>query len=449
MTRLLRGVMSAVLLMPLVATPSANATADIQGSDLGKAKFTVTATATNVAARSDRRPVAGGVYDRKVGKTFISWAGQYEDSYVQSYDHRKATWTAPNRVADGDSDAHNYPTMVQAKDGHLLIFRGMHNVELRMSRSPKPHSVDGVWEETLISKNAATYPMPFVTRDGTIYVFYRETSRDLDPTVPTDTRPMLYVVSKDNGKTWKNSTELTGDRFAIGSTARTDNMNEIYIGQLRQEDNGRVRIVYTLAGGGTEGHLHDRYHRNIYYAWFDPRNRHFYSAAGKDLGTQIDDADQETHLKVAETPLTVPNGVKSPDYIQLVGTTLGKPFLMWFMGDPDKGPLRNYMSTWNGRSWETKEVARGLRTREMEPVDPFTWRVYATEDGKPNVNTFLVRFGRTWTPEAVIPTAKPVQRVEIVENFRDPARAIFSGASSQRDVAIADGDISVAGISRR
>lgn len=445
MTRLLRGVMSAVLLLPLVAVPSAHATADVQG----KAKFTVTTTATSVAARSDRRPVAGGVYDRKVGKTFISWAGQYEDSYVQTYDHRKSTWSAPNRVADGDKDAHNYPTMVQAEDGHLLIFRGMHNVELRMSRSPQANSADGVWEETLISKNAATYPMPFVTRDGTIYVFYRETTRDLDHVTPTDTRPMLYVVSKDNGKTWKTSTELTGDRFAIGSTSRADNMNEIYIGQLRQEDNGRVRIVYTLAGGGTEGHLHDRYHRNIYYTWFDPKNRHFYSASGKDLGTQIDDADQETHLKVAETPLTVPNGVKSPDYIQQVGATLGKPFLLWFMGDPDKGPLRNYLSTWNGRGWETKEVARGLRTREIEPVDLFTWRVYATEDGKPNVNTYLVRFGRFWSPEAVIPTAKPVQRVEVVENFRDPARAIFSGASSNRDVSIADGDISVAGLSRR
>lgn len=445
MTRLLRGVMSAVLLFPLVAVPSANATADVRG----KAGFAVTTTAQSVAARSDRRPVAGGVYDKKVGKTFISWAGQYEDSYVQSYDHRESTWSSPNRIADGASDAHNYPTMVQARDGHLLIFRGMHNVELRMSRSPRPHSADGVWEETLISKNAATYPMPFVTRDGTIYVFYRETTRDLDGTTPTDTRPMLYVVSKDDGRTWKTSTELTGDRFAIGSTSRADNMNEIYIGQLRQEDNGRVRIVYTLAGGGPEGNKHDRYHRNIYYTWFDPRNRHFYSAGGLDLGTQIDDADQERYLKVAETPLTLPNNVKSPDYIQQVGTTLGRPFLLWFMGDEAGGPLRNYLSTWNGRGWETKEVARGLRTREVEPVDPLTWRVYATEDGKPNVNTYLVRLGRFWSPETVIPTAKPVQRVEVVENFRDPARAIFSGASTNRDVAVADGDIYVAGFSRR
>ncbi len=445
MTRLLRGVMSAVLLLPLVAVSSADATAGAQG----KAEFTVTTPATNVAARSDRRPVAGGVHDGEVGKTFISWAGQYEDSYVQSYDHREATWSTPNRIADGDSDAHNYPTMVQARDGHLLVFRGMHNVELRMSRSPRPHSADGVWEETLVSKNAATYPMPFVTRDGTIYVFFRETTGDLDPTVPTDTRPMLYVVSKDNGRTWKTSTELTGHRFAIGSTSRADNMNEIYIGQLRLEDSGRVRIVYTLAGGGPEGHKHDRYHRNIYYASFDPRNLHFYSASGRDLGTQIDDADQERYLKVAETPLTLPNNVKSPDYIQLVGTTLGRPFVLWFAGDEAGGPLRDHMSTWNGRAWETREVARGLRVRDMEEIDPFTWRVYATEDGKPNVNTYLVRFGRTWDAETVIPTAKPVQRVEVVENFRDPARAIFTGASSQRDVAIADGDITVAGLRRR
>jgi hypothetical protein len=412
--------------------------------------FTVQVPATSVAARSDRRPVAGGVYDPTAKKTFVSWAGKAEDNFVQAYDHRTAAWSTPVMVGSGDSDSHNYPTMVQTRDGHLLVFRGMHNVELRMSRSPEAHSAEGQWAETLISKNAATYPMPFVTSDGTVYVFFRETSRDIHPEVPTDTRPMQYVVSKDNGLTWKTSTELTGQPWVIGSTSRADNMNEIYIGQLRQERDGRVRIVYTLAGGGTEGHLHDRYHRNIYYAWFNPRNLHFYSVTGRDLGTQIDDADQEKYLKVADTPLMLPNAVKSPDYIQLVGTTLGqRPFLLWFSGDDAGGPLHNYLSRWTGSRWETKEVARGLRTREMEPLSPTTWRVYATEDGKPNVNTYTVRLGRDWQAETVIPTAKPVQRVELIDGFRDPVRVLLSGASSARDVAIADGDISVAGFKRR
>ncbi|MFD9734288.1 BNR-4 repeat-containing protein [Umezawaea sp. NPDC059074] len=412
-------------------------------------EFTTTTTATSVAARSDRRPVAGGLYDAVAKKTFVSWAGQFEDNYAQSFDHRTNQWSTPVKYADGDSDSHNYPTLVQAKDGHLLSFRGRHNVELVLNRAPEAHSSEGVWSERVISKDAATYPMPFVTADGTIFVFFRETSHDLVPAIPTDTRPMQYVVSKDNGQTWKTSQELTGNKFALGSDTRTDNMNETYFGQIRQEPDGRVRIVYTLAGGGPEGHLHDRYHRNIYYTWFNPKNLHFYSASGRDLGTQVDDADQEKYLKVIETPLTLPNAVKSPDYIQLVGTTLGQPFLLWFSGDEAKGPLHNYLSWWNGFKWQTKEVARGLRVREMEPLNFATWRVYATEDGKPNVNTYKVTLGRTWEAETVIPTAKPVQRIELIKDFRDPVRVLLSGASSAREVAVADGDISVAGIKRR
>jgi len=442
MFRLMRLMAPPLLLLTVLPAP-AHATPE------RTPEFTTTTTATSVAARSDRRPVAGGLYDAVAKKTFVSWAGRFEDNYAQSFDHRTNQWSTPVKYADGDSDSHNYPTLVQAKDGHLLSFRGRHNVELVLNRAPEAHSSEGVWSERVISKDAATYPMPFVTADGTIFVFFRETSHDLVPAIPTDTRPMQYVVSKDNGQTWKTSQELTGNKFALGSDTRTDNMNETYFGQIRQEPDGRVRIVYTLAGGGPEGHLHDRYHRNIYYTWFNPKNLHFYSASGRDLGTQVDDADQEKYLKVIETPLTLPNAVKSPDYIQLVGTTLGQPFLLWFSGDEAKGPLHNYLSWWNGFRWQTKEVARGLRVRDMEPLNFATWRVYATEDGKPNVNTYKVTLGRTWEAETVIPTAKPVQRIELIKDFRDPVRVLLSGASSAREVAVADGDISVAGIKRR
>ncbi|MFI5893477.1 hypothetical protein ACIA5D_25575 [Actinoplanes sp. NPDC051513] len=39
---------------------------------------TVTTVAAAVAARTDRRPVAGGVHDARAGKTFISWGGVHE-----------------------------------------------------------------------------------------------------------------------------------------------------------------------------------------------------------------------------------------------------------------------------------------------------------------------------------------------------------------------------------
>ena len=224
----------------------------------GAVPVTVMTPATAVAARTDRRPVAGGLYDAVAQQTFISWSGQFEDNYVQAYDHRTRTWSAPVRVAGGDNDSHNYPTMVQADDGHLLVFRGLHNRELWVARSPRPHSIAGEWTDTIIPAGlGATYPMPVKTADGTLFVFIRETAGDFDKTYPTDTRPMKYVRSTDNGRTWQSSATLTGDRWAIAPLNRADNMNEIYIGQLRYEPATllhpeRIGIVYTLAGGGPE-----------------------------------------------------------------------------------------------------------------------------------------------------------------------------------------------------
>src|SRR5205085_4111373 len=50
--------------------------------------WSVMTPAGKLAARTDRRPVAGGLYDAVAGQTFISWGGVHEDNYVQAYDHR-------------------------------------------------------------------------------------------------------------------------------------------------------------------------------------------------------------------------------------------------------------------------------------------------------------------------------------------------------------------------
>src|SRR6266545_265126 len=180
--------------------------------------------ASGVAARSDRRPVAGGCYDRSADTTFVTWAGRHEDNYVQAYDHQTRAWSAPVKVGDGGGDSHNYPTIVQAGDGHLLVFRGMHNEKLVMARSARPHSTDGQWTEEVVAEGAgATYPMPLLTANGDIFVFVRETVRHLDPTTPTDLRPVKYVRSSDHGRTWQDTQRLTGDRWAIAPTTQPRN----------------------------------------------------------------------------------------------------------------------------------------------------------------------------------------------------------------------------------
>src|SRR6266705_2360167 len=116
-------VMRAVAVPVLLAGVMAPATAHAEPSGApARTPWVVSTPATAVAARTDRRPVAGAVYDPVAQQTFISWGGIHEDNYVQAYDHRTGTWSAPVKVGDGADDSHNYPTMVQAKDGHLLVF---------------------------------------------------------------------------------------------------------------------------------------------------------------------------------------------------------------------------------------------------------------------------------------------------------------------------------------
>ncbi|MFC7535103.1 BNR-4 repeat-containing protein [Actinoplanes sp. GCM10030250] len=448
---------AAAVLVAAAAVPGhAGAAVPVSRTGPSAAPTSFTTVATNVAARSDRRPTNGGVYDRTAQKTFISWAGQFEDNYVQAYDHRAKIWSAPVKVADGGNDTHNYPTLIQAGDGHLLVFRGMHNRELWFARSERPHSIEGTWTDTQIPEGlGATYPMVFKSTAGHLFVFVRETAGDLDKQYPTDFRPMKYVRSTDNGRTWQSSETLTGERWNIAPQTRTDNMNEVYIGQLRHEPGApgrpeRVSIVYTLAGGGPEGHLHDRYHKNIYHAYFSPADLKFRSAAGADLGVKIDDADQERHLKVAETPLQTVNP-RSPDYIQLVGSTVGgfTPFVVWMQLD-EAAVVHTYTGVFTPLGWRNREVASGIRVRDMERVDALTWRVYATtnDPAVTAISTFKLYAGAFWQSEATIPVPRAVQRIEVIDGYRDPARIIVSGASSARPADVADGDIYVAGAGR-
>ena len=127
----------------------------------------------------------------------------------------------------------------------------------------------------------------------------------------------------------------------------------------------------------------------------------------------------------------------------------GRPLVLWMALDP-AGVLHDFAGVWDGHRWQTREVATGVRVREMEQLGPFTWRVYATVEGATSgIATYLLRAGRWWEAGTVIPTAGPVQRIEVIGGYRDPARILMSGNSTGRDVNIADGDIYVAGRTRR
>ena len=70
------------------------------------------------------------------------------------------------------------------------------------------------------------------------------------------------------------------------------------------------------------------------------------------------------------------------------------------------------------------------------------------------IETYLLRAGtpdadNLWSYESRIEIPRAVQRVEVIGEYRDPARVLATGASSGREVdTYSDGDIYVAGLAR-
>jgi hypothetical protein len=120
--------------------------------------------------------------------------------------------------------------------------------------------------------------------------------------------------------------------------------------------------------------------------------------------------------------------------------------VVWMQLDA-AGAVHTHSGIWSPlRGWRTREVATGVRIRDMEPAGAATWRIYTTPaDGTAGIGAYRLTAGTTWRYEATIATPKPVQRIEVIDNHREPARILATGASSARDVSVADGDIYVAG----
>jgi hypothetical protein len=378
-------------------------------------RFGVMTAASGVTGVDDRRPVGGGVYDASVNTTFVSWSGSNVDNYVQAYNG--TSWSKPVKVGAGDGDPHNYPTMVEANDGHLLVFRGLHNTQLMESRSANARSVSGTWNDHQVPEGqAATYPMPVKADNGDIFVFYRQTDNTLNSSAPVDERPMEYVRSTDNGATWTSSKTLTGQPYILGSTTRSDDMNEVYVGQIRHEENPeRFSFVWTLAGGGPGNHQHDLFHKNLYYAYFTPSDRHFHNAAGTDLGPALTNGDYPSCL-VLDTGAPVD---KNPGYFSLAGTFGdGTPVVVYTLADG------NHAAHWTGSSWHNVKLG-GDHFLDMEPADATHFRVFANSGS--TIVTYLLSETPSWTQETSFSAPGSVLHGVLIAGYRDPLRILLTG----------------------
>jgi hypothetical protein len=503
---------SICLLMVLTAcskaTPSqAGSAIQPQAPNTSNSLSTTVTTSAN-ALRIDARGQQNGVYDKDTNRTFITWTGGDGKVYARQYNHGNSTWTpalTSSQVQVGTAttlptgtqttsglDGHYYSTIIQAKQSgtglnKLLVFHGQHydgpsntgdyiagvskvNDYLKLNTSPNASDVSGTWTEVEIPQApGAAYPAPVRVANGDIYVFYREQSSVLSANsgfgLRPDDRPELYIYSTDNGVTWQKSKNVPAypgvvvgteepSKFAIGSWTDANNLDEVYLGQLRYQPaiNGkfeRINLVYTLAGGAcTLSTCHDVYHKDVFYTYFQPSNKHFYclnssNVTGIDLGASLSKTEMDTHCRIESTGAnpwdqTAYNTnefspyFKPIEYRQFVHwTDSGNPIVVYRRGNSN-GTTQTTDDTfivkstfWTGSSWSSGTVGNTGYPQDIDKVGDksfilyFSNRItYTTDDG-----------GATWTQGTTLtlPTGSAGFRtISVVDGYRDPMRLVVS-----------------------
>jgi len=388
---------------------------------------TITTDAETPLAPDVRRIMSAGYYDASVDQTFISFTGADTVPHVAAYDHAGGFWSNPVAVPMHTStdDNHDYSHIFKLGDGRVGLTTSDHNNALYFAKSENPGSIGGTWDVQEVGSGLdATYPMPMVSRnDGSVSILYRETKS------PTDYRPINIVRSEDNGQTW------SAPAPAIDyNNSRADYMNEIYLGAMSyQADHPSATLgegyhgTWTLAGGGGPdyGHKHDRFHKNMYYAFFSLTDQQWYAADGTNLGTNITDNDAETYAKVFDSGALEGNRDlgQQPD----VGYT-SKAVL-----DADGNPLVAFQNgktnsidigRWDGSQWNVSTPTTFENTRALKDLINVDGKVWLMEDEGNGARVVELQDDGSWQDVAQFTAPTNANDIYFIEDGQADAFAL-------------------------
>lgn len=372
---------------------------------------------------SSDRATGAGLYDPISDKTFLTYAGPNMDPTVMEFDHTLGEFVYHAQVARAlpGRDYHDYPRMVMADDGHLVLVYTDSPETLHMAKSHAPHSSRGNWTQNQINADKASYPCLIKSSNGDLYAFYRSQKG-------TDYRPLHYVKSTDHGETWSEP------RIAIDTGGLEDNMdptnlNEVYAGCPRVEPAGnglpeRFAMGWTMAGGGPGVIKHNNYHKDAFFAYFDPLSDTFSSVDGQDFGSMIDYQELERARVFDSGPLDE-NNKRIVDYY----------FAPSFVGSANDDDNNNnsttretmmifnanrtlYASKWTGSAWEHNIIWENaaISLFDLEKLGDSSFRLFHSQG---NVLIFTTQDGgSTWRLDHKVssPNGGMVSKVICIEN---------------------------------
>jgi len=270
------------------------------------------------------------------GKTYVVWQGTDLDPYIDCYNNSTGAWQGAVQVGTNplSNDFHGTPSLIVDDSGYIHVFYGCHSTgapHIKHAKSTNSEDISAWTAQSDIDlTSGASYPCPVKDSDGYIWLFARDNVSIGDSNTKT---PEAYRKSTDSGASWGSVvTAIEADDVASEG---------IYMGNPAYDaTNERIHFAWTYQQTDPT-----TIRLNVYHAYLDTSDAHFYTMGGTDLGTSISTSEADTYCKiVSETTYDIDYRCKT----QLDSS--GNPYVIYIRFE---SPYTAYFVYWNGSAWTT------------------------------------------------------------------------------------------------
>ena len=375
--------------------------------DAAAQTVTLNATSQSISAR---RPHAVGVYVPSGNKTFYCWAGSDGSDYMKIklrtfFNGSEIYGNTKTLSGTGNQDYHDYPTMIQADDGRLLVFYADHNWDLRMYRANVASSIWDGWTSSVATYDNAGYPMPVKSANGDIYVFYRKSFYPHIGDVNVSSHKIFrYIKSTDNGVTWQSPKTIIDFN-------QSDDLNNIYAAQVvhaQAAGNYPERFVFSWTRAGFNPNpdpqdpgSYNARHDDLFFAYMRISDGKMFSASHQNLGSQVDDSDF-TKTMVVDTPTPVADQWAIGHFMLADSNSSDGYPLIVYPRYWQSGNVNIFAARWTGSSWNTgigMNLPANSGVGDLEQTGPNHYLAFIRDgnDGEKIVKRATYDGGQTWS----------------------------------------------------
>jgi len=371
--------------------------------------------------------------------TYITYLGPEADAYIMAYNHSSSEWSDSVKVDDHRpenlADDHGTPSLLVDQNGYIHVVSTAHAYWLYHKKSTNPEDIS-LWETISPLEDIHTYPQIFENSSGAIYFFYRANGNGGGHTEDWD-----YRTSSDGGENWSSATSvLYGNTFGT----EPEDINYGWYASFVEGDNDTIHLSAVLIN---ENLTSDYDRINIYYMYMDT-NRIW-----RDVnGTQISIPLNKTYADQSNTIIVYNSSTNCTNNVRVDVDENNNPYLIFLAGSCNDGGGSYFHKSakWNGTSWEVRDIganaANIFDSNALNVVSSGEIEAYlttGTPKGLPSeeylnelagsglVGGSIEKWvsddaGETWSRERVILANSDAGGEQIVRNYHDDAKIVFS-----------------------